>query len=110
MPRVTAMNLRVEDPLRKIEEAVRTAMTIDPAPEIDGDEVDFVPVYEARAYRAKIVRIDIDLWEGPTRTKEALQDMATRVAQAFQSLVGEERRVKVVIRPYDVSKSGWVSL
>jgi len=31
------------------------------------------------------------------------------VARAFQSVVGEERKVKVVIRPYDVEKAGWVS-
>ena len=45
----------------------------------------------------------------PARTNDALQDPATRIATAFRSVVGEDRRVKVVIRPYDVEKSGWVS-
>jgi hypothetical protein len=42
-------------------------------------------------------------------TKAALQDLAERVAVAFQSVVGQERKVKVVIRPYDPEQSGWVS-
>jgi len=41
--------------------------------------------------------------------KEALQELATRVATAFHAVAGEDRRVKVVIRPYDVGTSGWVS-
>jgi len=36
-------------------------------------------------------------------------DLAASVAGAFQSVVGQERKVKVVVRPYDVEKSGWVS-
>ena len=51
----------------------------------------------------------MDPWEGHARTKDALQDLATRIATAFQSLVGQDRRVKVVIKPYDVETSGWVS-
>jgi hypothetical protein len=43
------------------------------------------------------------------RTKEALQELATRLAKAFQTVAGQDRRVKVVIRPYDVERSGWVS-
>jgi hypothetical protein len=43
------------------------------------------------------------------RTKDALQDLAERVVRAFQSVVGQDRKVKVVIRPYDVGKAGWVS-
>jgi len=39
-------------------------------------------------------------------TKAALQDLAERVAVAFQSVVGQERKVKVVIRPYDPSRAG----
>jgi hypothetical protein len=39
-----------------------------------------------------------------------LQELATRVAKAFQAVAGQDRRVKVVIRPYDVARSGWVSL
>ena len=42
--------------------------------------------------------------------KQALQELATHVADAFQAVAGEDRRVKVVIRPYDVEGSGWVSL
>jgi hypothetical protein len=110
MPLVTAFNLRREDPLSKIEDAVRRAMTSLPALEIKGDEVDLVPIYEADAIRASAARINVDLWEHPARTKDALQELAIRVAGAFQSVVGQERKVKVVIRPYDVRTSGWVSL
>jgi hypothetical protein len=110
MPPVTVFNLRREDPLSEIEEALRHALLSMPALEINDHEIDFVPVQEPEGFRAVVTRINVDLWERPTRTKDALQDLATRVARAFQSVVGQERRVKVVIRPYDVEESGWISL
>jgi hypothetical protein len=109
MPLVTALNLRREDPLSEIEEAVRHAMTNIPALEIHEYEVDVVPICEPEGFRGVVTRINVDLWEGRARTKGALQDLAASVAGAFQSVVGRERKVKVVIRPYDVEKSGWVS-
>jgi hypothetical protein len=109
MPLVMAFNLRRGDPLPAIEEAVRRAMTSIPALEINGHEVDVVPVYEPEGLPAGVARIDVALWERPARTKDALQDLAVRVAEAFQAVVGEDRKVKVVIKPYDVGKSGWVS-
>jgi len=101
MPLITALNLRREDPLRKIEESLSQALSSNPDLEIRQDEVDLV--------RATVARINVDLWEHPARTKDALQDLAERVARAFRSVVGQERKVKVVIRPYDVGTSGWVS-
>ena len=109
MPLVTAFNLRREDPLSEIAEAVRHAMGSIPALGIKEDEVDLVPIYEPDGFPASVARINVDVWERPVLTKAALQDLASRVAQAFQSVVGQERKVKVVIRPYDVEKSGWVS-
>jgi hypothetical protein len=109
MPRVTAFNLRREDPLPEIEEAVRSAVTREPTLEINDYEVDLVPIYEPDDFRASVARIDVDLWEHPARTKDALQNLAGSIAKAFQSVVGQDRKVKVVIRPYDVEKSGWVS-
>jgi hypothetical protein len=109
MPPVTVFNLREEDPLSEIEEAVRDAIKSMPALEIHDDEVDFVPICAPDGFRATVARINMDPWEGPARTKDALQDLAARMAMAFQSVVGQDRRVKVVIRPYDVEKSGWVS-
>ena len=109
MPLVTAFNLRREDPLSEIEEAVRHAITSIPALEIHDHEVDLVPIWEPDGFRTIVTRINVDLWERRSRTKDALQDLAARVAEAFQSVVGGERKVKVVIRPYDVEKSGWVS-
>jgi phenylpyruvate tautomerase PptA (4-oxalocrotonate tautomerase family) len=109
MPLVTAFNLRREDPLSEIEEAVRHAMTSIPALEIHDHEVDLVPIFEADGFRTIVTRINVDLWEHRARTKDALQDLAARVARAFQSVVGAERKVKVVIRPYDIEQSGWVS-
>jgi hypothetical protein len=109
MPLVTAFNLRREDPLSEIEEAVRHAMTSIPALEIHDHEVDLVPICEPDAFRTIVTRINVDLWERRARTKDALQYLAAEVARAFQSVVGQERKVKVVIRPYDVEKSGWVS-
>jgi hypothetical protein len=92
MPPVTVFNLRREDPLSEIEEAVRHALITMPALEIDDHEIDFVPVHEPEGFRTVVTRINVDLWERPTRTKDALQDLATRVARAFQSVVGQERR------------------
>lgn len=109
MPLVTVFNVRRDDPLSEIEEAVRRAMISMPALEIHEDEVDVVPVHEPDGSGGIVTRINVDLWEGRSRTKDALQELATRVAVAFQSVVGPDRKVKVVIRPYDVEQSGWVS-
>jgi hypothetical protein len=109
MPPVTVFNLNKDDPLSRIEEALRTAIQSVPVLEIHDEEVDFVPVLVPEGYRATVVRIYMDPWEGPARTKDALQELATNMATAFQSVVGRDRNVKVVIRPYDVEKSGWVS-
>lgn len=109
MPRVTVFNLKKDDPLPEVEVAVRLALTSRPALEINDHEIDLVPVYEPDDFRTTVARIDVDLWEHPARTKEALQHLATEVAHAFRSVVGTDRKVKVVIRPYDVQRSGWVS-
>ena len=109
MPPVTVFNLRKGDALSEIEEAMRDAIKRMPALEIHDEEVDFVPICAPDGFRATVARIYVDPWEGPARTKDALQDLAARMAVAFQSVVGEDRRVKVVIRPYDVERSGWVS-
>jgi len=71
--------------------------------------VDFVPVFKPDGFHGTITRINIDLWERRERTKDGLQELAARVAKAFQRVAGVDRKVKVVIRPYDVGKSGWVS-
>jgi hypothetical protein len=109
MPPVTVFNLRREDPLPAIEKALRDAIQGMPALEIRDEEVDFVPVEAPDGFRPAVARIYVDPWEGPARTKDALQDLATRMAMALQAVVGQDRKVKVVIRPYDVEKSGWVS-
>jgi hypothetical protein len=110
MPPVTVFNLRREDPLSEIEEALRHALVSIPALEINDYEIDFVPIQEPDGFRTVVTRIHVDLWERHARTKDGLQDLAGRVARAFHSVVGQDRKVKVVIRPYDVEKSGWVSL
>lgn len=110
MPQVTAFNLRKADPLPQIEEAVRHALTSMPALQVNDHEIDLVPVLAPDSFDGMTTRINIDLWEREERTKEALQELAGRVAEAFQAVTGASRRVKVVIRPYDVGRSGWVSL
>ena len=110
MPLVTAFNLRPGDLLPEIEEAVRVALTTMPELGINDFEVDLVPVFAPEGFHGTITRINVDLWERPVRTKAALQELATRVATAFQEVAGRDRKVKVVIRPYDVEASGWVSL
>ena len=110
MPLVTIFNLRKEDRLSEIEEAVRKALTSMPPLEISDNAVDVVPILASESVPGTITRINVDLWEKKVRTKEALQDLATRVAEAFKRVAGPDRKVKVVIRPYDLDRSGWVSL
>ncbi len=110
MPLVTVFNLRREDRLSDLEEATRRALTSMPELAINDDEIDLVPVLMPAEFDGEVTRINVDLWEQAERTKEALQELATRLARAFQAVVGEDRRVKVVMRPYDVGRSGWVSL
>lgn len=109
MPPITVFNLRREDPLPAIEVALRDAVRSMPALEIRDGEVDFVPVRAPDGFDPAVARIFMDPWERPVRTKGALEELAARMATAFQSVVGHDRKVKVVIRPYDVGKSGWVS-
>ncbi len=109
MPLVTAFNLSKEDRLSEIEAAVRGALVSMPELKINDYEVDLVPVFRPDGFHGTVTRINVDLWERTERTKEALQELATRVARAFQNVAGTDRKVKVVIRPYDVGHSGWVS-
>jgi len=110
MPLVTVFNLRRDDRLPQLEEATRCALTSMPELAINEWEIDLVPVLRPDGFDGEVTRINVDLWERPERTKEALQELATRLARAFQSVAGDDRKVKVVIRPYDVERSGWVSL
>lgn len=110
MPLVTVFNLRREDRLSDLEEAMKRALSSMPELAIKAEEVDFVPLFRPDDFNGDVTRINIDMWERTKGTKEALQELATRVARAFQVVAGPDRRVKVVIRPYDVGRSGWVSL
>jgi phenylpyruvate tautomerase PptA (4-oxalocrotonate tautomerase family) len=109
MPLVTVFNLVKEDRLSEIEAALTKALISMPELKIKDYEVDLVPVFKAEGFPGTVTRINVDLWERAERTKEALQELATRVASAFQNVAGSDRKVTVVIRPYDVEKSGWVS-
>ena len=110
MPLVTIFNLRKEDRLSEIAEVVRHALTSMPPLEIDASAVDVVPILTPDGFHGTVTRINVDLWEKKMRTKDALQELATRVAEAFKRVAGPDRKVKVVIRPYDLDRSGWVSL
>lgn len=110
MPLITVFNLRKEDRLADIDNALRRALVSMPELKINDDEIDFVPVSAPDGFHGQVTRINVDLWEGSHRTKEALQELAARAATAFQRVTGSDRKVKVVIRPYDVEGAGWVSL
>jgi hypothetical protein len=88
---------------------LRKTLVSIPELKINADEVDLVPVFAADGFHGTVTRINVDLWERAERTKDALQELAVRIARTFQSVAGTDRSVKVVIRPYDVEKSGWVS-
>ena len=110
MPLVTVFNLRSEDQLSAIEESITRTLTSMTELAINDWEINVVPVLMPDDFDGEVTRINVDLWERAERTKDALQELATRVAEGFQSVVGADRKVKVVIRPYDVDTSGWVSL
>jgi hypothetical protein len=110
MPQVTVFNLSKDDPLLGIADAISRALTSMPELQINHHEIDLVPVLAPDSFEDATTRINVDLWENQARTKEALQELATRVATAFQAVTVRNRKVKVVIRPYDVGRSGWVSL
>jgi len=109
MPLITVFNVGTGDQLPEIEEALRNALVSMPELAIKDYEVDLAPVARPDGFHGAVTRINVDLWERRDRTKDALQELATRVAKAFQGVCGMDRKVKVVIRPYDVGKSGWVS-
>jgi phenylpyruvate tautomerase PptA (4-oxalocrotonate tautomerase family) len=110
VPLVSVFNLRRDDRLPELKEATRRALASLPEVAINDHEIDLVPVLRPDDFDGEVTRINVDLWERAERTKDALQELATRLAKAFQSVAGEDRSVKVVIRPYDVERSGWVSL
>ena len=110
MPLITAFNLRREDRLSDIASALRRALVSMPELKINEDEIDFVPVLTPDGFHGHVTRINVDLWKGSHRTKEALQELATRAATALQRVTGSDRKVTVVIRPYDVEGAGWVSV
>jgi hypothetical protein len=65
MPLVTAFNLRADDRLPAIEEALRLALTSMPELGINDFEVDLVPVLAPAGFHGTVTRINVDLWEGP---------------------------------------------
>ncbi len=109
MPLVTAFNLRREDRLDDLERAIREALSSKPDLKINDGEVMLVPVLRPDGFHGTVTRINVELWERRELTKEALQELATRVADAFKAVAGRERKVIVVVRPYDVGEAGWVS-
>lgn len=109
MPLVTVLNLLKEDPLRDLEDAFRRALTSMPELAINDWEINVVPLLAPDGFEGEVARVNVELWEHPARTKEALQELASRVADSFQAVAGKDRKVKVVIKPYDVGASGWVS-
>ena len=109
MPRVTAFNLRPGDDLAAIERALATALVSVPELAIDQADVNVVPMVAPAGFEPAVARIDVDLWERPERTKAGLQEVAERMAAAFQEVAGADRRVKVALRPYPIEAAGWVS-
>ena len=100
MPLVTVFNLRTEDRLSDLEEATKRALTSMPELAINADEIDLVPVLRANDFDGEVTRINVDLWERAERTKEGLQALATRVAMAFRTVVGENRPAGFVFQSH----------
>ena len=109
MPLVTAFNLTREDRLDDLEQAMREALSGNPELKINDWEVMLVPVFRPDGFHGTVTRINVELWERRELTKDVLQELAACVAEAFKAVAGRERKVIVVIRPYDVGAAGWVS-
>ena len=109
MPRMTVFNLQRGDDLGKIEDALKAALTSIPEMAIKEEDIDIVPCFAPEGFHATVARIDVDLWETDYRLKAGLQELATRMATAFKAASSPKRKVKVVLQPYDVHRSGWVS-
>jgi hypothetical protein len=110
MPLVTALNLRRQDRLADIDAALREALVSIPDLKINAHEVVLAPVLAPDGFHEPVARINVDVWERADLTKDALQELAGRMARAFRLVTGPERKVTVVIRPYDPGAAGWVSL
>ncbi len=110
MPLVTALNLRRQDRLADIEAALREALVSIPELKINAHEVVLAPVLAPDGFQDPVARFNVDLWERAELTKDALQALAARMAHAFRRVAGQDRKVTVVIRPYDPGSAGWVSL
>jgi len=63
MPLITAFNLRKEDRLPDIENALRRALVSMPELKINDDEIDFVPVSTPDGFHVQVTRINVDLWK-----------------------------------------------
>jgi hypothetical protein len=109
MPIMTVFNLRKGDDLHKIEDALKAALTSIPEMAVALEDIDFVPCFAPEDLNATVTRIDVDLWEADHRPKTGLQELATRMTAAIKAASSPERKVKAVLRPYDVSRSGWIS-
>jgi hypothetical protein len=110
MPLVTVFNVRAGDDVPAIEAVITRTLSSMPELAINDWEIDVVPVMRVEGSGTEATRINVELWEREERTKERLQSVAMRVARGFREVAGDERSVKVVIRPYDVGAAGWVSV
>jgi hypothetical protein len=90
--------------LRRPSEAALVGM---PELRINDHEIDLAPVFKPDGFHGTVTRINVDLWQRDERTQDVLQELAARVAKAFQTVAGMASKVKVVIRPYDIGKSSW---
>jgi hypothetical protein len=70
------------------------ALTSMPELAINDWEINVVPVLQPEGFDGEVTRINVNLWERAERTKARLQEVATRVARAFQAVAGEDRRVR----------------
>jgi hypothetical protein len=87
MPLITAFNLRKDDRWSDIESALRRALVSMPELRINDDEIDFVPVATLDGFHGQVTRINVDLWEGSHRTKEAPQGFLEQSSFSPQDMV-----------------------
>jgi len=88
VPLVTVLNLSQEDDLAAIEQEIARSLSSMPELAVNDSEIDVIPVRRPDGFENDIVRINVDLWERPERGKQALQELAMRVAEGFLAVLG----------------------
>ena len=84
MPMVSVFDLRREDRLPDLEEAMTHALISMPELAINDSEINLVSVLRPEGFDGEVTRINIDPWERDERPEEALQELRREWQRRFK--------------------------